>query len=242
MRRLWFVCLGWGFLALGAPALTQTGDPSKIERTIRKEPVYKSKTPKYCLLALGPKAETRVWLVLDGDVFYIDHNGNGDLTEPTERIPIEQKTKETDDDGKAFFTTPLFEEVVTDRQGRRRLDVCFEHSADYRQAVCRVVVREGKLPRICEALLADRPQDAEVLHIDGPLTLQLVEPDGPPLVRRKEPKDLCVCVGTFGPNTTVMVQNKAVPADAHPLAEIEFPSKQPGGKPIHVKVVLNRRC
>jgi hypothetical protein len=194
------------------------------------------------LLALGPKAQTRVWLVLDGDVFYIDRKGNGDLTDPTDRVPIERKTKETDDDGQVFFTTPLFEEEVTDRQGRRRLDVAFEHSADYRQAICRVVVREGKLPRICEALLADRPQDAEVLHIDGPLTLNLVEPEGPPLVRGKEPKDLCVCVGTFGRNTTVMVQNKAVPANAHPLAEIEFPSKQPGGKPIHVKVVLNRRC
>jgi hypothetical protein len=242
MWRLWFVCLGWGFLGLSAPALTQAGDLPKIERTIRKEPVYKSKTPKYCLLALGPKAGTRVWLVLDGDVFYIDRNGNGDLTEPGERVPIGPKTKEIDDDGQAFFTTPLWEEEVTDRQGRRRLDVSFEHSADYRQAICRVVVREGKLPRLGEAVLADRPQDAEVLHLDGPLSLRLVEPDGPPLVRGKGPKDLCVCVGTFGRNTTVLVQNKAVPADTHPLAEIEFPSKQPSGKPIHVKVVLDRRC
>ena len=242
MWRLWIVCLGWGFAGLGAPAITLFGDVPKIERTIRKEPIYKSKTPKYCLLALGPKAEARVWLVLDGEVFYIDRNGNGDLTEPAARVPIEHKSKETDDDGQVFFTTPLFEEEVTDRQGRRRFDVAFEHSADYRQAICRVVVREGKLPRICEAALADRPQDAEVLHLDGPLTLRLVELDGPPLVRGKEPKNLCVCVGTFGPKTTVMVQNKAVPADAHPVAQIEFPSKNPGGKPINVKVVLDQRC
>jgi hypothetical protein len=194
------------------------------------------------LLALGPKAETRVWLVLDGDVFYIDRNGNGDLTEPTERVPIEHKTREADDDGQAFFTTPLFEEEVTDRRGRRRLDVSFGHSADYRQAGCTVVVREGQLPRIGEAVLADRPQHAAVLHLDGPLSLRLAEPEGPPLVRGKGPKDLCVCVGTFGRNAAVLVQNKAVPADAHPLAEIEFPSKQPGGKPVHVKVLLDGRC
>jgi hypothetical protein len=242
MRRLWLVWLGWGFVGFGVPALTQAVDPPKIERTIRKEPVYKSKNPQYCLLALGPKAQTRVWLVLDGDVFYIDRNGNGDLTEPTERVPIEHKTKETDPDGQVFFTTPLFEEQVTDRRGRRRLDVSFEYSADGRQAACMVVVREGKLPRICQAVMADRRQDAEVLQLDGPLSLGLAEPDDQPFVRGKEPKVLCICVGSIGPNATALVQNKDVPANAHPLAEIEFPSKQPGGKPIHVKVVLNQRC
>ena len=39
-------------------------DLSKVDRTIKKEPVYQSK-PKYCLLVFGPKADTRVWLVLD---------------------------------------------------------------------------------------------------------------------------------------------------------------------------------
>jgi hypothetical protein len=195
----------------------------------------------YCLLALGPKAETRVWLVLDGDTFYIDRNGNGDLTEPDERVPIQQKTKEIDD-GQAYFRTPLFEEEVTDRQGRRRLDVSFEHSADYREAGCTVVVRKGKLPRICTAALAARPQQAPVLHVDGPLTMSLGEPFGPVFVRGKEPKELCVCIGTFTPSTAALLKNKAVPANVHPLAEIEYPSKQEGGKPIKVKVVLDRRC
>ena len=48
---------------LAAPAAA--ADLSKIDRTIRKEPVYLSKSPKYCLLVFGPKAETRVLLVLD---------------------------------------------------------------------------------------------------------------------------------------------------------------------------------
>jgi hypothetical protein len=243
MRRLLLVCLGWGCVWLGAPALTHAVDPPQIERTIRKEPVYKTKTPRYCLLALGPKAESRVWIVLDGDAYYIDRKGNGDLTGPTDRgVPIEHKTKETGDDGQVFFKSPLFEEEVMDRGRRRRFDVSFEYSADYREAACNVVVREGKLPRICFAVLADRPQQAEVLYLDGPLSLLLEDVDGPPLVRGKEPKDLCVCVGTFGPKSSALVQNKAVPADAHPVAQIEFPSKRPGGKPISVKVILNRRC
>jgi hypothetical protein len=61
-------------------------DLGKIERRIAKEPAYKTKTPKYCLLVFGPEAKHRVWLVLDGDTLYIDKNGNGDLTDPGESV------------------------------------------------------------------------------------------------------------------------------------------------------------
>ncbi len=60
-------------------------DLSKVDRTIKKEPAYKNK-PKYCLLVFGLEAKTRVWLVLDGDVLYVDRNGNGDLTEDGKRV------------------------------------------------------------------------------------------------------------------------------------------------------------
>jgi hypothetical protein len=73
--------------------------PGKIDRTIGKQPVYASKNPKYCLLVFGPKAETRVWLVLDlaydplkekpgkNDSLRADLNGDGNLTGAGERIP-----------------------------------------------------------------------------------------------------------------------------------------------------------
>ena len=57
---------------------------TKIDRTIKKEPKYVNK-PKYVLLAFGPKAEFKVWVVIDGDTAYIDRNGNGDLTEDSEQ-------------------------------------------------------------------------------------------------------------------------------------------------------------
>ena len=62
----------------------QAVDLSNIDRTIAKEPAYQNK-PKYCLLVFGPEAKTRVWLVLDGDVLYVDRNGNGDLREKGKR-------------------------------------------------------------------------------------------------------------------------------------------------------------
>jgi hypothetical protein len=65
-------------------------DLAKIQRTVSKEPVYRSK-PKYCLLVFGPQAKTRVWLVHDGERLYVDRNGNGDLTEPGESVLADKR-------------------------------------------------------------------------------------------------------------------------------------------------------
>src|SRR5713101_2454346 len=82
MRRhtLLTVCL-W----FGAACPASAVDLAKIDRRIGKEPAYQAK-PQYCLLVFGPEAGFRVWLVLDGDVLYVDRNGNGDLTEKRERF------------------------------------------------------------------------------------------------------------------------------------------------------------
>jgi hypothetical protein len=75
---VWLVCFAHGAAA----------DLAKIDRAIAKQPAYQTKAPRYCLLAFGPDAKTRVWIVLDGDVIYVDRNGNGDLTDPGERVPM----------------------------------------------------------------------------------------------------------------------------------------------------------
>jgi len=65
-----------------------TADLTQIERNIAKEPAYRSK-PKYCLLVFGIEAKAHVWLAQDGDTLYVDRNGNGDLTDPREKIVAE---------------------------------------------------------------------------------------------------------------------------------------------------------
>jgi hypothetical protein len=60
-------------------------DLARIDRRVGKEPRYQSK-PKYCLLALGPEAKHRAWLVLDGQTLYVDRSGTGDLTRPDCRV------------------------------------------------------------------------------------------------------------------------------------------------------------
>lgn len=74
------------WLACGAEG--GAADLAKIDRAIAKQPAYQTKAPRYCLLVFGPEAKSRVWLVLDGDAVYVDRNGNGDLTDPGERVPM----------------------------------------------------------------------------------------------------------------------------------------------------------
>jgi hypothetical protein len=71
-KTLTAVCLALVFSSPGACA----ADLTKLERPVLKEPVYRS-NPKYCLLVFGPEAKIKIWLAHDGDVLYVDRNGNG---------------------------------------------------------------------------------------------------------------------------------------------------------------------
>src|SRR5262245_59373528 len=62
----------------GKAELAVLPDLSKVDRRV-VEPTYRTK-PQYCLLVFGPRAETRVWLVEDGETLYVDRNADGDLT------------------------------------------------------------------------------------------------------------------------------------------------------------------
>lgn len=69
-------------------------DLGKVRPPLLKEPAYKSKAPVYGIAAFGPKAGKALWLVLDGpggdnktfDTLYVDLDGDGDLTDPAERL------------------------------------------------------------------------------------------------------------------------------------------------------------
>jgi hypothetical protein len=79
--------------ALGAFALRPDADLTKIERRIAKEPKYVA-APKYALFVLDEEAKFKIWAVFDKstpdapfyDVLYFDKNGDGDLTDPSERF------------------------------------------------------------------------------------------------------------------------------------------------------------
>jgi hypothetical protein len=89
-----WLSLAGGLLAALSAAAAEPAALQQIERKAPREPRYVARQPLYGLLAFGPAAQTRVWLVLDKskpdadhyDVLYADLNGNGDLTESAERF------------------------------------------------------------------------------------------------------------------------------------------------------------
>jgi hypothetical protein len=96
--------------------------PPKIDRSLVKEPAYRTKAPRYGLLVFGPQGKDRVWLVHDGDTLYVDRNGNGDLTDPGEKVAAEKKPgRDPEEDGYSFEVGEL---TVCGRT-HKRLTVAF---------------------------------------------------------------------------------------------------------------------
>jgi hypothetical protein len=190
--RRFLLVVAWIVLGTG-PALAV--DLTKIDRTIGKEPAYLSKSPKYCLLVFGAKAETRVWLVLDlvaepweangaKNFLYVDRNGNGDLTEPGERVlctMLERQGYVTSFSPKPHVTqVPQFKVgAIVERDGKtRHTDLTLEvgsYVQDYRPCSLSLKVNTREMQSAGGQLLrfADRPQDAPIIHFNGPLTLRV---------------------------------------------------------------------
>lgn len=228
-------------LVLGAapPAATDR-DLTRIDRTVKKELAYKGK-PLYCLVAVGPEAKLRVWLVLDGETLYVDRKGGGDLTQ-AERVKP-----------RSLLLTGLLEPGQKPPRALRfpcavTRDITVELMTIDGQPV-QVDVRDAKRKLALAAYgddrghlkFSDRPATAPIIHAGGRLVMHL--PAGKPLPRGKEAGNLMVNIGTrgLGAGTFASVNCDGVPKDLHPIALVEFPAKG-GGKPIRQKYTLDRRC
>jgi hypothetical protein len=240
-------CLAAELLA-GAP----TPDLTKVERAIRKEPAYKTEVPRYCLLVFGPKADYRVWLVLDGDTLYVDRNGNGNLTESGELTSPQGRNT----DPCSFKPITILEpDGKTEEKLRFALYGWFDYRAgkDTPSVSLAVFVSwKGRQfgswgDQTGPCIWGRQPQDAPVLHIDGPLQMGFEVPAEFALERKGDGQfELNVGVGTKGLGRGAFVHlsyaNDAIPDDVFPTAVLEFPSKTPGGPPVEVRAVLKRRC
>ena len=202
-------------------------DLAKIDRTIKTEPAYQSK-PTYCLLVFGPEANTRVWLVVDGDVLYMDRNGNGDLTEAGKRV--------TRDRGKAFKAGDIFDGptryrhlwVSDDEDSVEIIIWCRSKDGDRR--LFAGFDGPGKLR------FADRPGTAPVIHFNGPLTAGffLGHPDGTSELRLDK---LGFVIGTVGlGNGTFAKFGFSRSETFSATAEIEFQEK---GKDKSIRAKVN---
>ena len=220
------------------------GDLAKVDRTLKKEPAYQSKAPKYCLLVFGPQAKTRVWLVLDGDTLYIDRNGNGDLTEQGECIKK-----------KGALGQFMAGEIVDADGKTRHTNVMVVHQTEEGFTFTFVTAMvAGKhmfmagLDSLGTLRFADRPQDAPVIHFGGELRMGLnakfSKSEKEELVRSDRAEELYAWIGTpgLGKGTFAALAHQRIPGGVHPVAEIEFPNKEVSGRPIRTRVILKERC
>jgi hypothetical protein len=248
------------------PTPAAAADLAKIDRTIKKEPAYKGK-PRYCLLAFGPEAKAWVWLVLDGDVLYVDRDGDGDLTGPGERVVLhktypsgtpslytEQRQflagdltaggrKYTSLDVTHCVPNPAFVPTAADdKQSKELLD---KHPG---VAVVIVAVKiDGRVRQLAAPAFGKSPKEAPVIHFGGPLTMGFHPKwfyGWPVFARGKVNSTLTVVVGTpgVGEGSFALLSFDDVPKAAHPIAEIVFPGRTSAAPPVRLRVPLTRRC
>jgi hypothetical protein len=217
-------------LVVGNTAVTAWGaDLTKIDRTIAKEPAYATK-PKYCLLVFGPEAKTRVWLVMDGAFLYVDRNGNGDLTEPDEKVVWQDKRCEA---GKLT--------CLKDKAGRTDL-LLQKYGAWIRMSLWHGDKEPYMIgdPHRDPLEFADRVVDAPIAHIGGPLSFELIYHH---LVVKKRPTmiELRVRVGTPGLGKGAFAARllRLAQPVVYPEVELECPAMKAGQPPVVAKAKLN---
>jgi hypothetical protein len=236
-------------------------DLCKIDRTIRKEPVYQTKSPKYCLLVFGTEAKTLVWLVHDGDKLYVDRNGNSDLTEDGEHVKGEEERPRISPPIGARDVEHIEARVWKFnlgevREGKLRHDALvieFQHiesttkgekpSAEDNTFITLKLEGNRQQSAYGNFSFAPRRQDAPVIHFNGPLTMATCF-ENQVLFRGEKEHELRTAIGTpgLGKGTFAFLSTDAVPANIHPIAEIEFPSASADAKPIRSKFTLDHRC
>ncbi len=236
-------------------------EPKAQDHLPRVEPRYASTDPQYCLLLFGREADVRVWAVLDGDVLYLDRNGNGDLTDPGECIAarsVYRGLKERPDvKVMRQFELSCWHEgcepvltcgpevqrfhlshTVPHADGRDRAGV---QRFTERPIDISITTNIGRDQR-ASLRFSNSAHTAPVLHFDSPLRLALSERFG--LVRFC-PGEICNLVVELRPQgvaASVRTDVAELPADVYPVATIEFPPAQVDARPLRVRVELSHRC
>jgi RNA polymerase sigma factor (sigma-70 family) len=234
-----------------------------------KEPKYKNE-PRYALLVFGPKRDQRVWMVLDGTTLYVDRNGNGDLTEPDERLePNNPKDGSNRFSGSGSHTHfDVFEFTVqagTSGTGKFKLQhwiraenfvpktifdrhlhadwlkLRYENSTLWRQ--------DGQGQGQTPLVFMPKPADAQVCALDGPLTFVLKLAENQVLKRGEAGCDLAFHIAVMGrPHRGADQQfynplaTAEVPEGAHLVVDIEYSSKAANTPPLRRKYLLKQRC
>jgi hypothetical protein len=227
-------------------------DLSRLRQPEPKVPASIAHSAKYCLLAFGPEARTRVWLAWDGSALYADRTGDGDLTRPGACI-TGKKWNEQDSDpdnwlvfdlGDVRDGDRLHRDVSVQIAGLKRFDTTEGASAiltrDAKARAFQIVASvqiagfhgarsDGQLTQVAGfsdptgiLQFAARPEDSPVIHFGGPWVIALAQK---PTLRINRPIDVYLALTTpgLGPGTEVLTGYEGVvPKQLHPKAEFTF--------------------
>lgn len=241
-------------------------DLSKIDRKIVREPAYVGQ-PHYALFVFGLKAEHRAWFVIDGDhVAYIDRNGNGDLTDPEDRVELDvdatNKIRRSGASpyrgrhvfplGTVFGTKLDFELWIRNPQ----FDISKSPLSDWYRELDKQRWVNGSLMRKVKdgtaaqnpLLLTTSPGDAQISHFDGPLTFAFTseEQQLEPWPKKSAFSVHIGCGNLLAKNCTQpsfglsRLTTTEVPADLHPVAMLDFLDAE--GKSVEQTLKLDQRC
>jgi hypothetical protein len=269
MYRLWAIAaiVFWG---VAVPALA--GDLAKIDRTIAKLPALKSEHPEYCLLVFGADLHKRVWLVHDGDVLYVDRNGNGDLTEPDERITADPDYSDPND-GIYWFKAGDVIDGQLEHKNLRFSWFKVDHLRESDPQLKEILDRDPKW-RACDATIdfeipgqlgggiggrvpmkigvqdsrgwlqfASRPEEAPLVHFGGPWQITFYDKEEWQVGRNKQEADFAVGTPGIGSGSTAFVEYQGiVPPELKPKLKVAYPSAIEGQPPIERTYELGKRC
>jgi hypothetical protein len=259
-------------LLLGTCGPVAAADLSAIDRRIKKEPAYAGKSPRYALLVLGPEAKDRVWLVKDGNVLYVDRNGNGDLSEPPKKLLAKKGGSAQDGyqfeldeltiGGKTHYRLSLYFcplKKMMFREYAQRADAQAVLKKDPQAEMLAVLRLDVRAPHLKPTghvmmaaggfdlngplILANKPAEAPVIHLGGPLVVSFAEHR--PALRRNRVTEVILVVGTpgLGAGTFASIgYNDTIPDSAHPKCEVFFPPPKAGAEPVKKLYELMERC
>src|SRR5262249_7598960 len=161
------------------------------------------------------------WLVRDGDVLYVDRNGNGDLTEKGERHAA------TRDQGGISWRIG----DIVEAGGRARhtdLHLRFRSGSFLLSVRTAERVRQEVGNELGRLQFSDRSQDAPVVHLAGPLTFLL---PGPPALTPGEEPHFTALVGTAGLGEGATTYSHVKDFEKlQMVGEVEFPGPAPGAR------------
>jgi hypothetical protein len=237
-------------------------DLMKLERQILKEPKYRTKVPRYCLMVFGIEATAKVWMVQDGDVLFVDTNGNGDLTQPGKWF------KKKDGvflvpyikvDGLTHANLIVFDRPASKETPNIGSDWNRIRQSDPKPRIWNVSIKTERspkdlrdLPRHIEYLVngdsrgmllfGKSVKDAPIIHFDGPYSLSLQDPNQTLSIGLRSKLQIGVGCHGVGPGTfSFILYENVIPAKSFPVVEIAYPTK-PGELAFKRKYELKHLC